>query len=280
VDLAGHPGATPAPVAATPPGRAEALFGVGAARADAQGVRLEMRTGDWMRGPDGAPCAGSLGVFLDDLLGNALLAGCPAGYWPVSTELSADLGAPPPADGSLLTGRSQAVSLEPGGGLGQGTVTAGSGRAVASATARVRYLPAPRGLPAPLSPGRDQVVVASSALELLGAVAGCEAGRAELTVPGSADFENPMGNTHGGILLCAAEIAGSLALQGDGRPLRTASMRMIYVRPVPAGLPLRFTAQVLHRGRTLGTAQVTARAGGGKPCAHATITAHDERLPG
>ena len=44
-----------------------------------------------------------------------------------------------------------------------------------------------------------------------------------MTVPGSGDFANPMGNTHGGILLCAAEMAGSLALHAEASLLQTSS---------------------------------------------------------
>ena len=87
-------GSIPASVVTTPLGRPEALFRVGAAEQDGQGVRAQMRTGPWMRGRDSGTCAGSLGVFLDDLLGNALLAGRPEDYWPVSTELSIELAAP------------------------------------------------------------------------------------------------------------------------------------------------------------------------------------------
>ena len=113
-------GAIPASVITTPLGRPEALFRVGAAEKEGQVARAQMRTGPWMRGPDGRPCAGSLGVFLDDLLGNALLAGRPEGYWPVSTELSIELTAPLPLDGSVLTGQGWPVSLEPGGGAQPG----------------------------------------------------------------------------------------------------------------------------------------------------------------
>ena len=280
MDLVSSAGAIPASVVTTPPGRPEALFRVGAARPDGEGIREEMRTGPWLRGWDAAPCARSLGVFLDDLTGNALLAGRPADYWPVSTELSIDLSAPPPLDGSLLTGWSRAVSLDPGGGLGQGTVTNSLGRTVATATARARYLPAPRSLPSPLAPvGEGELPTAGSTMDLLGATARREAGMLVLTLPGSASFANPMGNTHGGVLLCAAEIAGSLALHAGDRPLRTSSIRMIYVRPVPAGGTVTFTAEVLHRGRTLGAAQVIARDAGGKTCAVTTITGHDQALP-
>jgi uncharacterized protein (TIGR00369 family) len=282
-------GAIPASVITTPLGRPEALFRVGAAERDGQGVRAQMRTGPWMRGPDARPCAGSLGVFLDDLLGNALLGSRPENYWPVSTELSIDLAAPLPLDGSVLTGQGWPVSLEPGGALGQGSVRDGSGATVATATTRARYLPAPRSLPGGPGPGdepgpwaappvADDFSGPDSTMALLGAVPRREGRAVILTVPGSDDFGNPMRNTHGGILLCAAEITGSLALHADASPLRTASIRVVYVRSVPVAGTITYTAEVLHRGRTLGVAQVIARGGSGKTCAVATITAHDQAL--
>ena len=276
-------GAIPASVMTTPLGRPEALFRVGAAERDGQGVAAQMRTGPWMRGRDSGTCAGSLGVFLDDLLGNALLAGRPEDYWPVSTELSIDLAAPLPLDGSVLTGRGWPVSLEPGGGLGHGTVTDSSGVLVATATTRERFLPAPRALRTGSGadgalPAPDDGAGPESTMALLGAVARREEGVVTVTVPGSGDFANPMGNTHGGILLCAAEITGSLALRADTGPLQTASIRVVYVRSVPVTDTITYTAKVLHRGRTLGVVQVTARGGSGKTCAVATVTAHDQAL--
>ena len=275
-------GSIPASVVTTPLGRPEALFRVGAADRDGQEVRAQMRTGPWMRGQDSRGCAGSLGVFLDDLLGNALLGSRPENYWPVSTELSIDLTAPLPLDGSVLTGQGWPVSLEPGGGLSQGTVTDGSGALIATATTRERFLPAPRALLTGSGPdGTPPIPDADgpeSTMALLGAVARHEDGAVIVTVPGSDDFANPVGNTHGGILLCAAEMAGSLALHADASPLQTSSIRVVYVRSVPVTDTITYTAQVLHRGRTLGAAQVTARGAGGKTCALAMITGHDQAL--
>src|SRR5580693_1405418 len=190
----------------TPLGRAEALFRVGAAERDGQGARAQMRTGPWTRGPDGRPCAGSLGVFLDDLLGNALLAGRPEDYWPVSTELSIDLAAPLPAGGSVLTGRGWPVSLEPGGGLSHGTVTDGSGALIATATTRERFLPAPRALLTGSGPdggpaALDDAAGPQSTMALLGAVARRENGAVIVTVPGSGDLPNPMRQTPAGTLM-------------------------------------------------------------------------------
>ena len=181
----------------------------------------------------------------------------------------------------MLTGQGWPVSLEPGGGLSQGTVTDRSGTLVATATTRERFLPAPRALLAaaadpPAAP--DDAAGPESAVALLGALTRHQDGDVIVTVPGSGDFANPMGNTHGGILLCAAELAGSLALRAGGGPLQTSSIRVVYARSVPVTDTITYTAHVLHRGRTLGAAQVTARGASGKTCALALITAHDQAL--
>ena len=47
---------------------------------------------------------------------------------------------------------------------------------------------------------------------------------------------------------------------------------------MPVTDTITYTAQVLHRGRTLGAAQVTARGASGKTCAVAMITGHDQAL--
>lgn len=48
-------------------------------------------------------------------------------------------------------------------------------------------------------------------------------------------LENPMHNLHGGITLSVTDLAASLALTDCGPPLVTASLHVLYARPVPAG---------------------------------------------
>ena len=63
------------------------------------------RTGDWMLGPDGKPCRGSLGVLADDVLGYAVVAERPVGHWAVSTEIFVDFCSVLPVDGAILAPR-------------------------------------------------------------------------------------------------------------------------------------------------------------------------------
>ena len=62
-------------------------------------------------GPSGLPCAGSLAVLVDNALGYAMIAELPKGCWSVSAEISIELCAAIPIDGSLL--RAEPASCRP-----------------------------------------------------------------------------------------------------------------------------------------------------------------------
>lgn len=85
---------------------------------------------------------------------------------------------------------------------------------------------------------------------------------------------NPLGNLHGGLLLCASEVAGSAALRSGGLPFVTSTIHISFLRPAPLGQRLTVEAVVEHRGRSLGLATVTTRNAAGRVCTIATITAH------
>ena len=249
-------------------------------------VRLESATGRWLLGDDGTPCAGALGVLIDDSLGSTMLARRAGDRWPVSTEISVDLGAPPPCDGSPLVAEARCLDDSPGAGvaLAQGRVLDHAGRTIAVTTMRGRYVPVGEAaisagtIPPGTSARRD---AASSTLALLAGTVRRRGERGErgedveLVLPADPVFANPLGNTHGGVLLCASEIAGRLALRSGGGPLSTASVRIAYLRPAPLTDPMVFTAEVVHRGRTFGVARVTSRGASAKPCTVATVTCHD-----
>src|SRR6476660_6523591 len=58
--------------------------------------RSGMDVGPWLV-VDGRPAAGSLGVLMDDVLGQAVIVGRPGGHWAVTTELAVDVCAPLPS---------------------------------------------------------------------------------------------------------------------------------------------------------------------------------------
>src|ERR1700749_3422382 len=85
-----------------PRGRPENLFDIGPVLAASGGARASMPTGPWLRGRDGRLSPAGLGVLLDDVLGQAVLARRPEGLWSVTTELNVDVAGPLPADGQAV----------------------------------------------------------------------------------------------------------------------------------------------------------------------------------
>lgn len=268
-------------------GGPERTFRVHPAAAAADGepgdVTSTMVTGPWLTGPAGTVPGGTLGVLVDNALAYALLQHRGLDQWSVSAEISVDLCGPVPADGTPVTVRARRVHFGAKGGLASGTVTGPDGVVIAQCSQHTRWVPAPpfaadaeawavsHGADAPL----DGLVAAdgpASLTDLLGTRIEAAAGRAVLDLPADAELTNPLGNLHGGVTLCAVDLAAHAALQSAGGPLSTASVHVAYLRPIPAGAPARFEAQVVHRGRSLGLAQVTVPNEAGKPCVVASVT--------
>jgi Uncharacterized protein, possibly involved in aromatic compounds catabolism len=233
-------------------------------RVDAGRARVSMPSGPWLRGLDGRPAAGGLGVLMDDVLGQALLTFRPEGHWPVTTELALDFAAPLPTDGTSLLAEAWPVSTDAGGGLAQGRVVDAVGRTIAVGTTWARLLP---GVPDTVlnPPQVPAVTERGSCLPVLLGVEFEPDGR--LTAPELPDLRNPRGVMHGGIVACLAELAS----QAPSTPeLATASLHVTYIRPA-VGV-ITFEPQIIHRGRSLALTHVIARNEAGAPCAVATVT--------
>ena len=263
-------------------GGQESLFRVGPVTNDRDLTRGSMRTGDWMLSPDGEPCRGSLGVLADDILGYAVVAERPDGHWAVSTEISVDFCSPLPVDGSTLYEESHTVEFDLVGGLSRGRIMDRLGRTIALGSERVRFVPETPSAPA--YSGSAGVLVGPDRLrdmggvptpDLLRAITRQYDGGATVVLPATRGLSNPMGNLHGGISLCASEIAGLAALRSGSHPLVTASVHIAFLRPVAVDRGVTFTATALHRGRSLGVAQVISHNPAGKACTIATVTCHD-----
>jgi uncharacterized protein (TIGR00369 family) len=82
---------------------------------------------------------------------------------------------------------------------------------------------------------------------------------------------NDNGTVHGGILLCAAETAAA-GLADRSQREWTSSLRINYLRPLPPDDEVTFTAEIVHRGRSIAVYQVTGRGSAGRPAVVMMVT--------
>jgi uncharacterized protein (TIGR00369 family) len=249
------------PVLLTPYGGPEALFRLDQIEVDdTHASAATMETGPWLV-VDGRTAAGSLGVLVDDVLGQAVIVGRPDGHWAVTTELAIDVCAPLPPVGRLHA-VGELVSVDGAGGIARGTVRDATGHLVAVGTTWSRFTP---GVPDGVRSGARAVRQAAGGPaphELLdhtddGVVIGARA-----------EFGNPGGVVHGGVLTWVVELAAR-RLVGPSA-LHTASIRTTYVRPAIA--PVTVVARIVHGGRAFTVVEAVARARDGRPCTLATVT--------
>ncbi|GAB2841220.1 hypothetical protein GCM10022221_45670 [Actinocorallia aurea] len=269
-------------------GGPERLFGV-EVDGDAEGGQSgSMASGAWMARP-GEPAAAALAVLMDDTLGRAAAERRPEGSWAVTTELSADYTGVPPGDGRRITSRGSVVSADERGALARGVIEDGEGRALALMTLRSRFL-----LGMVMRPGGANGVVAGEAPERvsMAAMLGLadriaepgpgQRGREELAnssapsglvLCGREELANGSGAMHGGVVLCAAQLAAGRLLPG-GEGFFLASARIGYLRRLEACDDLELTTRLVHGGRTFRIVEVTVRGPGGRVGAVATVTGY------
>ncbi|GLZ48126.1 hypothetical protein Acsp06_43110 [Actinomycetospora sp. NBRC 106375] len=262
------------PLLITPRGTPEVLFGLAPVEADGDVARGSMRTAPWMTDARGRPCAGMVGVLVDDVVGQATLTARPDAHWPVTTELSVDVVSELPADGTVLTAESRLLAAGARTGSARGEVRDASGAVVAVATVAVQYVP---GVPelTEAADGGDGTAASGRRLpDVLGATVGSRPGRdARLTAPPGPALANTAGHGHGGVLAALADVVAAAAVADDARPLRTAGLRVAYLRPAVLDGPMCLDARVVHRGRTSALTRVDVVGGDGRQCAAATVTA-------
>ena len=248
-------------------GGPERLFRIDSVVPGRTSVTGSMTTGPWSAGPDGQPCAGSLGVLVDNVLGYAIQGRRPEHQWSVSTEISIDFLADFPTNGSPLYAEGRVLQIDAIGGMASGQVIDSTGRVIAHCRQRGRFVPQSPGITAATSNNHLPTVDTAT---IIGAR---RAKTPDLSLEVTAELGNPLGNLHGGVSLCASELAGIAALRSSNQALVTASIHIAYVRPAPVGTHLLFSPTVLHRGRTFALVQVVSTNETGKPCTIATITA-------
>ncbi|MCD2171939.1 PaaI family thioesterase [Rhizobium sp. C4] len=103
-----------------------------------------------------------------------------------------------------------------------------------------------------------------------------EEGQIEFRGVPTADHLNPMGAVHGGwtaTILDSALGCVVMSMLKPGEGYTTAEFKVNIVRPLTAGMgEVACEARILHRGRTLATAEGYLRDGNGRLLAHGTET--------
>jgi uncharacterized protein (TIGR00369 family) len=256
-------------------GGPERLFRFSRIPAEGSEILGSMTTGPWLAGTDAVPRAGALGVLVDNVLGNAIIASHPEGRHAVSTEISIDVVGAIPVDGTTVRAQARTVEVDATGGLALGEVADVSGEVIAHCRQRGRFVD-PRPVVSPNGGGRgvEEIAQASDLMTLIGTVASMTEDGDSLELMSAPPLANPSGNLHGGISLCVSEWLGARALGRFAGPLTTASVHIAYVRSVPIGHRVRYTTDVVHTGRTLGVAHVVGSNEAGKACTVAAVITH------
>jgi uncharacterized protein (TIGR00369 family) len=264
------------PLLITPHRAPEELFGLGPIEVAGDTAHGSMLTAPWMTDADGRPAAGMLGVLLDDVVGQPTLTARPDGTWPVTTELSVDVLAALPVDGTVLVARSELLTGHDHVGTARGEVRGPAGGLLALATVATHYVPGvpdagagDRAAPAEVAVPRGRRLHEA----LGGALDARPPHSAVLEVPPGAALANAGGRGHGGVLAALADVVAAAAVADHDRPLRTTGLRVAYLRPAVLDGPLRLTATVVHRGRATALTRVDLVGGDGRLCAAATVTA-------
>jgi acyl-coenzyme A thioesterase PaaI-like protein len=247
-------------------GGPEVMLRISGRAVSAERGEARIETGPWLADPAAGVNRAALAVALDDVTGYVVDAGSPDGRWPVSLGIRMDFVADPPLDGTPLTVTGEIVARGERGAMTTGTVSDPSGRPLATVVQRSHLVDAPtvpgahataEVLDAPVSPVREQLGLVSTAADVL-------------TMAPTALSANGMGSVHGGILICASELAAMSSVEANGQ-LRTTSIDITYVRPCNAADTTTFTSETLHRGRSLSVVRVVSANSSGKPSSIATV---------
>jgi uncharacterized protein (TIGR00369 family) len=87
-------------------------------------------------------------------------------------------------------------------------------------------------------------------------------------------LNNAVGVVNGGVASAGLELAASAVVNTDGPPMRTASVRVNFLRPFLSGDHSRYEASPLRIGRATAVADAQALAEDGRPALTARITAY------
>jgi uncharacterized protein (TIGR00369 family) len=249
---------------------AEMLVRVRPGASTAERAGLTVGAGPWLRDPVARYVRGALAVPLDDVTGHLVASRAPTGRWPVSLGIRIDFLADPPVSGPPMEVTGELIAQDEFGGTTRGTVTDSDGRILALVVQRSHLVPIAEPPAAQQFPAPPDDMCVRDALGIR------EQEPGTLVMPPTVFAANGMGNVHGGVLICGAELA-AMSATGAAGETRTTSIDIAYIRPGDAAGTTTFRARVVHRGRSLAVVRVTAVNASNKPCAVATVVLQEVR---
>jgi uncharacterized protein (TIGR00369 family) len=231
----------------------------------------------------GQPTVGPLAILLDAAGGNSNHYRRSATEWTVTSELALELS---PDGISVIIANpdvpvvATARPLGPKGATALSVCTFTIGDViVGGGTVRSFYLPAGDGMPHTLPPFAEPTPRAPLA-ELMAVQVRSDEQEAEdgsrvLRQCVDPILNNSLGIVNGGVASAGLEVVASAAVNpGSGPHLRTASLRVNFLRPFFSGAQSRYLGTPLRIGRSTAVADATAVDDSGKVALAARVTAY------
>lgn len=238
-------------------------------------IAMSMPTAGLLNPFTGAPAVGLLAILVDAAGGMSNHYRRRTDQWTVTTELTLELSPAEWADAEEPV-LARARPLGPVGGTTLALCTLSRGGTVIGAgTVRSYFIPA-----GDLQVDRlaDAPCLSMAQLSDLLAVDvdSCTDGMSVLRQQVDPDLNNAIGIVHGGVAATALELTASAAINGENRGdlLRTASLRVNFLRPFLAGPNSRYVAAPLRIGRTSAVGDARAVGDDEKVAITARLTAY------
>lgn len=232
-----------------------------------------------MRNPlTGNPSVAGLAILVDDVAGRVNWIRNGREVWTVSSELTVELS--PAAVDSLLDAPAEPViaSARPLGIAGSPLLSVCTlthcGAVIGGGT--VHTMPLDNGPDGPLPRREDPLAGHSDAsLAELMAVDPLDDGTHRLRQRPDPMINNLIGIVHGGVSSAALELVASAAINdGQGEPMRTASIRVNFLRPFFAGAQSIYEGTALRIGRSSAVGDARAVGDDGKVAVIARVTGY------
>ena len=227
----------------------------------------------------GEPTIGPLAILLDAAGGNSNHFRRSVTEWTVTSELALELspdGIPVIFANPELPVVATARPLGPKGATALSVCTFTSGDViVGGGTVRSFYLPAGEGMPQSLPPDAPPTPRAPLAELMAVQVRDDEGGSTVLAQCVDPILNNSLGIVNGGVASAGLELAASAAINRGADPhMRTASLRVNFLRPFFSGMRSRYLGTPFRVGRSTAVGDATAVDDSGKVALAARVTAY------